>query len=145
MAKPVMISVLECDNHIDPDRSKWGGYGPLVSKWLRSNDRLQELAQIRVWDVKNAMDYPEPGDYDVLIITGAPANPEGEEPCFTVLKHKNRFGLFENLFTEATALGGFPSSCTFQNLREHSRKSSDPTESLFMKELGRFLKLIRIV
>ncbi|KAF5592501.1 GMP synthase [Fusarium pseudocircinatum] len=66
--------------------SKWGGYGPLVSKWLRSNDRLQERAQIRVWDVKNAMDYPKPGDYDVLIITGAPANPEGEEPWLVKLR-----------------------------------------------------------
>jgi hypothetical protein len=81
MAKPVMISVLECDNHIDPDRSKWGGYGPLVSKWLRSNDRLQERAQIRVWDVKNAMDYPEPGDYDVLIITGARESWPTQQNC----------------------------------------------------------------
>ncbi|KAF5566674.1 beta-mannosidase mndA [Fusarium phyllophilum] len=66
--------------------SKWGGYGPLVSKWLRSNDRLQEHAQIRVWDVKSAMDYPKSGDYDVLIITGAPANPEGQEPWLVKLR-----------------------------------------------------------
>ncbi|KAF5962974.1 hypothetical protein FBULB1_13655 [Fusarium bulbicola] len=32
------------------------------------------------------MDYPEPGDYDVIIITGAPANPEGEEPWLLKLR-----------------------------------------------------------
>ncbi|CVL08554.1 related to GMP synthase [Fusarium mangiferae] len=104
MGKSVMISVLECDNHIDPDRSKWGGYGPLVSKWLRSDHRLRERAQIRVWDVKNTMDYPKPGDYDVIIITGAresrpqellkraltnsstAANPEAQEPWLVRLR-----------------------------------------------------------
>ncbi|KAF5585428.1 beta-mannosidase mndA [Fusarium subglutinans] len=57
----------------------WGCGGSYVFLTL-------ERAQIRVWDVKNAMDYPEPGDYDVLIITGAPANPEGEEPWLLKLR-----------------------------------------------------------
>ncbi|VTT59387.1 unnamed protein product [Fusarium fujikuroi] len=99
MGKSVMISVLECDNHIDPDRSKWGGYGPLVSKWLRSDHCLRERAQIR-----NTMDYPKLGDYDVIIITGAreprpqellkraltnsntAANPEGHKPWLVKLR-----------------------------------------------------------
>ncbi|WJG34883.1 uncharacterized protein FOBCDRAFT_197938 [Fusarium oxysporum Fo47] len=73
MGKSVMISILECDNHIDPDRSTWGGYGPLVSKWLRSNHHLREPAEKRVWDVRNTMDYPN-------------ANPEGQEPWLVKLR-----------------------------------------------------------
>ncbi|KAF5640791.1 GMP synthase [Fusarium sp. NRRL 52700] len=105
MDKPVTISILECDNHIDPDRSKWGGYGTLVSKWLSSDHRLQEQAQIRVWDVKNAMDYPKPGDYDVIVITGAPADPEGQEPWLVKLRE------YINKEVETTSLQKFVGFC----------------------------------
>ncbi|KAF4995782.1 hypothetical protein FGRMN_4905 [Fusarium graminum] len=101
----VRIAILECDNHIDPDRSMWGGYGALVSKWLRSSHRLLERAEIRVWDVRNAMDYPKAGDYDVIIITGSPANPEGDDRWLVKLRQ------FINGEVETTTTNKFVGFC----------------------------------
>lgn len=78
MAQRTRIAIFECDDTLDPDRSAYGGYGGLVSAWLNSHPRLQEQAEVRVWDTKHAMQYPEPEEYDVILITGAR---ESTLPC----------------------------------------------------------------
>ncbi|SCO30876.1 related to GMP synthase [Fusarium fujikuroi] len=82
----IRISILECWNDIDPSRSRYGGYGGLTSTWLRSNHRLQQQAEIRIWDIKISMEYPNLEDYDVAIIIGSPANPKGEDPWIVKLR-----------------------------------------------------------
>ncbi|KAH8672283.1 class I glutamine amidotransferase-like protein [Ilyonectria robusta] len=79
MAQRTRIAIFECDDTLDPDRSAYGGYGGLVSAWLNSHPRLQEQAEVRVWDTKHAMQYPEPEEYDVILITGAPTHPTSQE------------------------------------------------------------------
>ncbi|RSL49570.1 hypothetical protein CEP51_015469 [Fusarium floridanum] len=61
------------------DRSRYGGYGGLTATWLKSNDRLREQTEIRVWDTKNKMEYPKPDEYDVILITGAPTHPMSQD------------------------------------------------------------------
>lgn len=64
-------AIFECDDTLDPDKSRHVGYGGLISTWLMSNPRLRDHAQIRVWDTKTAMQNPEPYEYDVILTNGA--------------------------------------------------------------------------
>ncbi|CAG9981833.1 unnamed protein product, partial [Clonostachys byssicola] len=85
MAYKTKIGIFECDDTLDPDKSKYGGYGGLISTWLKSNTRLQEESEIRVWDTKNKMEYPKSDECDVILITGAPTHPKSQELWITKL------------------------------------------------------------
>lgn len=67
----INVAILECDRSLDHDRSRYGGYGGLVKSWLDSHDFFRSNTSITIWDVCEEREYPKPGQYDVLFITGS--------------------------------------------------------------------------
>lgn len=69
------IAVLECDTPIDPLRERYGTYGDFFERLLRTS--LQELGksetelQISKWDVVNNTNYPDPKQFDALLLSGS--------------------------------------------------------------------------
>lgn len=69
------IAVLECDTPIDPLRERYGTYGDFFERLLRTS--LHELGksetdlQITKWDVVNSTNYPDPEQFDALLLSGS--------------------------------------------------------------------------
>ncbi|PLN79394.1 Aldedh-domain-containing protein [Aspergillus taichungensis] len=78
------IAVLECDTPIDPLRERYGTYGDFFKRLLHTS--LQELGKdetnlhITKWDVVNNTNYPDPKEYDALLLSGSKYDAWSDEP-----------------------------------------------------------------
>jgi hypothetical protein len=76
MSKTFRLAILECDTPIDPIKARYGTYGNIFSKLLKtqvtasfpSSDIVLETSE---WDVVNAQEYPPLEDIDGILMTGS--------------------------------------------------------------------------
>jgi hypothetical protein len=77
MTRIIRVAILECDTPIDPVKDRYGTYGDFFSRLLTAG--LQGLGaadvelQTTKWDVVNNLIYPEPEEFDALLLTGSSA------------------------------------------------------------------------
>lgn len=72
-----------------------------MKSWLDSHDFFRSNTSITVWDVCEEREYPKPGQYDVLFITGS-----GIHLRFTFIRASELTARDSELCREQRALGG---------------------------------------
>lgn len=69
------IAVLECDTPIDPIKHQYGTYGALferlLSASLASSEDTHTTLQLTKWNVVDSPVYPNPEDFDAILLTGS--------------------------------------------------------------------------
>ncbi|KAB8253411.1 Aldehyde/histidinol dehydrogenase [Aspergillus flavus] len=84
MTRIIRVAILETDTPIDPILARYGTYGAIFNRWL--NTGLQGLTvtdteiQTTIWDVVNKSEYPKPGDFDALLMTGSRHDAHADVP-----------------------------------------------------------------
>ncbi|KAJ5152729.1 uncharacterized protein N7482_009207 [Penicillium canariense] len=86
MTRALRIAVLECDTPIPPVKERLGGYGDIFTRLLNqglqsSNNSTIKIQEISRWHVVDNPVYPNPNEYDALLLSGSsmclPAPQEG--------------------------------------------------------------------
>ncbi|KAB8278286.1 Aldehyde/histidinol dehydrogenase [Aspergillus minisclerotigenes] len=89
MTRIIRVAILETDTPIDPILARYGTYGAIFNRWL--NTGLQGLTvtdteiQTTIWDVVNKSEYPKPGDFDALLMTGSRHDAHADVPWINEL------------------------------------------------------------
>lgn len=92
MKPPLRIAILECDTPLPNTEAKYGGYGGVFEKLLRSGaeaagklDAKKDL-QISKYQIQLDPDtYPKPDDIDAILITGSRHNSFEDIPWINTL------------------------------------------------------------
>ncbi|CEJ61486.1 hypothetical protein PMG11_10019 [Penicillium brasilianum] len=76
MTRSLRIAVLECDTPIAPVKERLGGYGDIFTRLLNkgleaSGDSRVDIKEISKWHVVDNPVYPDPEEYDALLLSGS--------------------------------------------------------------------------
>lgn len=76
MTRSLRIAVLECDTPIAPIKEQLGGYGEIFTRLLNkgleaSGDSRVDIQEISKWHVVDNPIYPDPNEYDALLLSGS--------------------------------------------------------------------------
>lgn len=74
MTRTLRVAILECDTPIDPVRAQFGTYRDIFEKFLHEgvkNSGNDVALHCSKWHVVENPVFPEPDDFDALLLTGS--------------------------------------------------------------------------
>jgi GMP synthase (glutamine-hydrolysing) len=106
MTRSLRIAVLECDTPLPAITDRLGGYGEIFTRLLNkglkeSGETTVQIQEVSKWHVVDNPVYPDPNEYDALLISGSSMYfPSGES--------QSRIGInvvFKNMTASRIILG----------------------------------------
>ncbi|KAH8429912.1 type 1 glutamine amidotransferase [Aspergillus melleus] len=83
------IAILECDTPIDPVKDRYGSYGDMFQRLLNTSlaslENTNTTLELTKWDVVENSVFPDPGDFDALLLTGSKHDAFSDTPWIVEL------------------------------------------------------------
>ncbi|PYH47172.1 Aldedh-domain-containing protein [Aspergillus saccharolyticus JOP 1030-1] len=88
-AQLLRVAVLECDTPVDPILAKYGTYGDIFERHLTEGlQKLSTPVKLQLTKINVVLpfaDYPQPEDFDVVLLTGSKHDSYKDEPWILTL------------------------------------------------------------